>query len=471
MAPAAPPVAPTPPDGLPMPERRWAMVCIQIGIGLAVLDTSVVNLALPTLAHEFGGPPARAVWIVNAYQLAVLTLLLPFATLGDKLGYRRVYMGGIVIMLIGSAGCMLSRDMLGLIAWRAVQGVGGAALMGVNSALVRLTYPHALLGRGMALNSVTVAATSVGGPAIAAAVLSYAHWPWLFAINLPLLAGLLWLAPRTLPAPPGNRAIPLRLGDVLQNAGTFALIFLGVEMLGTRGNAGAAPQLALGAATLAAGVLIGAAYLRQQLTRATPLLPVDLMRNPVFALTVGTSVITFAAQTLGMVALPFLLLSGHGRSTAEAGLLMAAWPLGSIVVAPLAGRLIGRINAGVLVACGLGLMSLGLLALALLPAQAGNAVIGGCMALCGAGFALFQSPNNFTLVTAAPLHRSGGASGMLGTARLIGQTSGAVAVAIVFSASAAHPAQGPVLALYLGAAAALLAGWISLRRRSALAIS
>ncbi|MFD1709462.1 MFS transporter [Ottowia sp. GY511] len=464
----APSPAPSAPDGLPQPARRWAMVCILIGIGLSVLDSSVVNLALPTIARDFGGPAAHSIWIVNAYQLAVLMLLLPFATLGDKVGYRKVYIGGVMGMLVGSAGCLLARDMPTLIAWRAVQGVGAAGLMGVNAALVRLTYPRAELGRGMAINSATVAATSVGGPAIAAAVLSVAHWPWLFAINLPLLAGLLWLAPRTLPSPRGNPAIRLRLGDVLQNACTFALIFLGVELLGTRASSSATPNLTLGAAMLLAGLAIGAWYVRGQLARSTPLLPVDLMRNPVFALTVGTSVLSFAAQTLGFVAMPFLLLGEHGRSTAEAGLLMSAWPLGSIVVAPLAGRLIGRVNAGVLVAMGLGILSLGLVLLATLPAAASSVHIGLCMALCGVGFALFQSPNNFTLVTSAPTHRSGGASGMLGTARLIGQTSGAVAVAIVFSAVGSRTG-GPITALFLGALSAFVAGMLSLRRRAALA--
>ena len=465
----ATPPPPSTPDGLPQPARRWAMVCILIGIGLSVLDTSVINLALPTIAREFGGAPAQAIWIVNAYQLAVLMLLLPFATLGDKVGYRQVYIGGVVGMLIGSAGCLLARDMTSLIVWRALQGVGAAGLMGVNTALVRLTYPRAELGRAMAINSATVAATSVGGPAIAAAVLSHASWPWLFAVNLPLLAGLLWLAPRTLPNPPGNPAIHLRLGDVLQNAGTFALIFLGVELLGTRARGSTTPDWALGATLLLAGLVMGAWYARGQWARATPLLPVDLMRHPVFALTVGTSIMAFAAQTLGFIALPFLLLADHGRSTAEAGLLMSAWPLGTIATAPLAGRLIGRVNAGVLVACGLGVLGVGLLLLATLPAAAGNTYVAVCMAVCGAGFALFQSPNNFTLVTSAPAHRAGGASGMLGTARLIGQTSGAVALAIVFS-MVGNRGGGPVTALFLGATSAFVAGLISLSRRSALRV-
>ena len=132
-------------------------------------------------------------------------------------------------------------------------------------------------------------------------------------------------------------------------------------------------------------------------------------------------------------------------------------------MAPIAGRLTGRYNAGVLSAIGLGLMCLGLALLALLPAAPAQMDIAWRLALCGAGFALFQTPNNFTIVTSAPAARSGGASGMLGTARLTGQSTGAVLLAIVFSAAPGRA--GPAIALGLGAACALVAGGFSLLRR------
>ena len=176
-----------------------------------------------------------------------------------------------------------------------------------------------------------------------------------------------------------------------------------------------------------------------------------------------TSVTAFAAQTLGQISMPFLLLVNQGRSPAETGLLMTAWPIGSIAMAPVAGRLTGRYNAGVLSAMGLALMSAGLALLALLPAMPTHADIAWRLALCGAGFALFQTPNNFTIVTSAPAARAGGASGMLGTARLTGQSAGAVLLAIVFSAVPGP--SGPAIALGLGAVCALVAGGFSVLRR------
>lgn len=189
-----------------------------------------------------------------------------------------------------------------------------------------------------------------------------------------------------------------------------------------------------------------------------PLFPVDLLRIPVFALSMGTSVAAFTAQMLSYIALPFLLLDVYGRTHLQAGLLITAWPLAIVVIAPIVGRLIGRYPDGLLGGIGLGLLACGLELLAALPAQPGDLDIAWRMALCGIGFGLFQSPNNHTIVTSAPRHRSGAASGMLGTARLTGQTLGAVVVAAVFSIWTPHEGRGPVIALVLAAICAALAG-------------
>ncbi|MDO9358735.1 MAG: MFS transporter [Polaromonas sp.] len=447
-------------DGLPMPQRLHAMGVIILGITVAVLDGTIVNLALPGIARELNANPAHAIWVVNAYQIATLVMLLPLASLGDLIGYRRVYLVGMALFTAASLAAVLANSLPTLIAARAFQGLGAAGIMSVNAALVRLIYPSSQLGRGMAVNSMVVATASVAGPSVAAAILSVASWPWLFAFNVPLGLLVLALGMRALPFNTLSPAAGARFSwvDVVLNVAMFALIFIGADRLGVRdADAGQGAQ-PMAWALLLAGVAVGFVYLRRQRTLALPLFPVDLLRIPVFALSMGTSVTAFCAQMLSYIALPFLLLDVYGRTHLQAGLLITAWPLAIVVMAPLAGRLIGRYPDGLLGAVGLGMLAAGLALLAALPPQPSNLDIVWRMALCGAGFGLFQSPNNHTIVTSPPAHRSGAASGMLGTARLTGQTLGAVLIAGIFSVWSPHEPRGPFIALVLAAGCAALAG-------------
>lgn len=450
-----------PADGLPTPERYWAMAAILLGITLSVLDTTIVNLALPDITRDLGASASESVWVVNAYQLATLTLLLPCAHLGERIGYRRVYLVGLSVFTLASLACVLAPTLPLLAGARAVQGLGAAGMMGVNAALVRLTYPADVLGRGIALNSVVVATASVAGPTIAAIVLSLASWPWLFLVQLPLGALVFVLGRRALPAnavsPQAPRLHPL---DVAMNMAMFTLIFLAADSMGARRGAS---HVGIALGLLAGGLAVGAVYLRRQRRQAAPLFPVDLLRIPVFALSMCTSVTAFSAQTLAFIALPFLLLEGQGRSHFETGLLITAWPAAIVVVAPIAGRLIHRVRGGFLGGIGLGLLALGLAWLALLPAAPSAAHMALPMALCGVGFGLFQSPNNHIIVTSAPLRRSGAASGMLGTARLTGQSLGAVLTGLVFSVVSVREG-GPAIALGLAAALAAASSAFSLLR-------
>lgn len=454
-------------DGLPQPERGWAMAVIIMGIAVAVLDGTIVNLALPGIAQLLNATASESIWVVNAYQIAILVVLLPLASLGDLVGYRRVYLVGVALFTISSLGATFANSLGTLIAARALQGLGAAGIMSVNAALVRLVYPSSQLGRGMAINSLVVATASVAGPSVAAAILSVASWPWLFALNVPLGIIVLVLGLKSLPANRVPPAVGLRFSpiDVTLNIAMFALIFLGADRLGVRDGGVSAGWSAW--AILLAGIAVGFFYLRRQRTLAVPLFPLDLLRIPVFALSMGTSIAAFAAQMLAYIALPFLLLEVYGCSHIEAGLLITAWPLGIVVMAPIAGRLIGRYADGLLGAIGLALLASGLALLAALPTHPANWDIAWRMVLCGFGFGLFQSPNNHTIVTAPPAHRSGAASGMLGTARLTGQTLGAVVLAGLFSVWTPHGGRGPVIALVVAACCAGVAGVFSALRLKA----
>src|SRR5271165_4348483 len=190
------------PDGLPLPQRTWAILTIALGLTLAVLDGAIANVALPTIAHDLDASPAASIWVVNAYQLAVTISLLPLASLGDIYGYRRVYQYGLIVFTLASLACAMSWSLPSLAIARVFQGFGAAGIMSVNSALVRFIYPRRWIGRGLGINATIGSIASAAGPTAAAAILSVANWPWLFAINVPLGAVAVVVAFRALPATP-----------------------------------------------------------------------------------------------------------------------------------------------------------------------------------------------------------------------------------------------------------------------------
>ena len=441
-------------QGIPIPQRYWAIAVIALGITLAVLDGAIANVALPTIARDLHASAATSIWVVNAYQLSITISLLPLASLGDRIGYRRVYTAGLVVFTVASLGCALANSLPALALVRVVQGFGAAGIMSVNTALVRTIYPPKMLGRGVAINAMVVAISSAVGPTVASAVLSVASWPWLFAINVPIGIVAVFGAIRALPTNPRHDA-PYDFVSAAMNAIVFGLLIFTIDGLG-HGEA----ALGVVAQTLAL-ILVGYVFVRRQLTRTAPLLPIDLLKIPLFALSIATSICSFCAQMLTYVSLPFLFQNAFGFDQVQTGFLITPWPFAIVFAAPLAGVLSDRYSAGMLGGVGLIALTIGLVLLATVGAHPSAFDIAWRMALCGAGFGMFQSPNNRQMLSAAPRDRSGGASGMLGTARLTGQTVGAALVALIFGVSPNH---GPTVALTVAAAVAGLASAVSLMR-------
>ena len=438
-------------DGLPIPRRYWAMFAIWLGLAMSVLDSSIANVALPAIARDLQATPSASIWVVNAYQLAMVTALLPLSALGEIIGYRRVYVVGLAIFTLASAGCAAAHTLPMLAGARVLQGFGAAGLMSVNPALVRFTFPRDQLGRGLGLNALVVALSAAAGPTVASAILAAASWPWLFAVNLPLGAVTLIAAAKALPFTP---PVPRRFDvwSAALNAVAFGSVVGGVELLIREDGVGR------GWALVAIGLVAGVLLVRRSLTQPTPLMPVDLLKLPMFSLSISSSVCSFMASMSCIVALPFFLQTVLGRSQVETGFLMTPWPLGLALAAPLAGRLADRYPAGLLSSIGLIIMAIGSAVLALTPSNAGALDICWRMGLCGAGFGFFQSPNNRAMLWGTPRDRSGGAGGMLATARITGQTAGATAVALTLHID---PAYGARHALWVGVVMALIGAVVS----------
>jgi DHA2 family multidrug resistance protein-like MFS transporter len=441
-------------DGLPPELRRWAVAAIFTALAMASLDTAIANVALPAIAADLHVSPAEAVWVVNVYQIALVATLLPLGALGEIVGHERIYLGGLLLFTLASLGCACAWSLESLLAARALQGLGASGLMSVNTALVRFVYPSRLLGRGFGHNALVVATAFTLGPTIASGILAVGPWPWLFAVNLPF--GLIALAIGFKTLPPTPRAVhAFDFTGAALAAGCLGLFIIGI------GSAAHKAPLGLVMAELAGALVLGWILTRRQADHPAPMLPIDLFRRPIFALSAATAVCSFAVQGLAFVSLPFYFEDILHRSQVETGFFMTPWPLVVAVMAPIGGRLSDRYPAGILGGIGMVLLALGMVLLATLPAEPSIANIVWRMVICGVGFGFFQTPNMKALMSSAPPHRSGGASGIVATARLTGQTIGAALAALCF---ALVGREGATLALALGAGFAVLGSVMSFLR-------
>ena len=414
-------------DGLHRPQIYYAVAATFCGLFLSVLDGTICNVALPSMAAQLDVPSEDSIWIVNAFQLAVMMLLLPFASMGELWGYKRVYLCGIVVFTLGSVACAFSATLPILVISRVVQGIGAAMLMSVNTSMVKLIYPKRHLGKGVGLNATVVAIASVTGPTLSAAILAVAPWPWLFAINVPVGVATFVMARRYLPDNP-VRVVGRRFDwhEAVLNAATMGLFIGCVEAY----SHDVPTRWVLGGVVVL--LVLAVCYVRMERGKKFPMLPFDLLKIPIFTTSVATSIISFTAQMLVMVGMPFMLVNTFGYNAVGIGLLMTSWPLAIVFVAPMAGLLINKVHPGILGGIGLTMLSVGCFLLSFIPVDTNHFGLVWRLLLCGAGFGFFQSPNNHLLLASAPPGRSGSASGMLATARLTGQTLGAALVAMLF---------------------------------------
>lgn len=393
---------------------------------LTVLSGTMVSVALPTLTGVFGVAPSQTVWIINSYQLVITVSLLIFASLAENLGYKRVFMVGVYIFTIASVACVLCVNLPALVAARLLQGIGASCIMSVNIALVRMIYPPDRLGRGMGINAMVVSMSSVAGPTLAGFLLSVASWHWLFLINVPLGIAAILIGKKYLPeykTPAAER----EKFDTISAVESAVILWLFVSVLDHISKYADWRIISLECVVM---LVLGYVFVQRQRRFSHPLLPIDLLKVPLFAMSVTTSVISFAAQMLALVSLPFLF-SSLGMDPMKIGLLLSPWPIGTMIAAPIAGRLVEKYHGGILGGVGMAIMTIGMLLLYISPSGITAWGIVWRMAICGAGWGLFQTPNNVTIASSSPTNRSGAAGGMQASARVLGQTIGTTLVAML----------------------------------------
>ncbi len=417
--------------------KKWAVFgIVAIGIFMATLDTSIVNISLPSISTYFHVPLNGLVeWVIIAYLITIASVLLTFGRLADMLGRKLLWMVGLGVFTLGSALCGAAPTLLFLVIFRALQGIGGALLMSNSTAMLTRAFPARERGRILGLNSVVVSLGVSTGPTLGGVITTLLSWRWIFYVNLPI--GILGLAlTYVVLKEPARLQTKQRfdpLGAVVLSAGIIAIMFA----LSFGQEVGWTSPLILG--LFIVGLIILAGFVLIERRVAEPIIDLKLFRNRLFAAANLSGLLSFFAMFAVSFLLPFYLEELRHFPTDEAGLLLTPIPLTVSLVAPISGWLSDRFGSRVLSSAGLATSALGLWLLTALNTNTSIFDLIWRLVITGVGIGLFQSPNNSAVMGAVPPERRGIGSGFLATVRVVGQSlSVAVAGAVFASLGAAQ---------------------------------
>lgn len=440
-----------------VPARRTlATVGILLGTLMATLDSSIVNVALPQLSRDLHSSPSDVVWVATSYLLAV-ACAIPLATgVAQRIGMKRTILIGLPLFTVASLACALSPSLGWLVTARVVQGASSALVFAVSIPLYRRLFSPARLGSILGVNAMTVAVGLSAGPALGGLILGGLSWPWLFLINVPLglVATLLTgvFLPRAVPA--GGR---FDIVGALLAAAALAGFLLGIHELANVKTLWVAALLLFACASLVT------LFIRTERRSARPVIPLALFTGR-FTLALLTATASFFGQGVAFVALPFLFQTAYHASPLQSALLLTPWPLVIVIAAPVMGRVADRRPGSPLAVVGLAIFTLGLLSLALLGGHPPIWQVLVSTFVAGLGFAVFQSPNNRDMMSAAPMAYATSAAGVLNINRTTAQSAGAgaVSMALVIGgastgslASQAGAANSALLVAVIGGAVAV----------------
>lgn len=399
---------------------------IFLGIALVIIDSTLVNLALPVMARDLQISDGAATWFVQSYQLALLALLFPAIALSPLAGCKRLFLGGIALFVAASAGCALSRSPLSLCLFRILQAVGGAGVMSANIALVERVFAGDRLATGIGFNTATISVSIILGPALGGFMLMHLSWPCLFAINIPLGLLALYAAWKFVP---GEHTAPLAREDGQAFAVTLGLsLLLFAALFATLGVFSWRLPWQILPVSLPCLLLCCRLLWKQQHVGRMLLFPEHVLANKPFLLSLAVTIVCFMAQSGAVLAMPFAFMDGLGFGIEETGLLLVAWPALHSVASLASGKLGNLVPRDRLTPLGMLLCTVGIVLLALAPAPS-LWRMASIVALCGLGYGLFQAPNDTATLMFAPVSDRARTSSLLSFSRTFGQTLGTMMTA------------------------------------------
>ncbi|HEX5074340.1 MAG TPA: MFS transporter [Gemmatimonadaceae bacterium] len=420
-------------------NRWWVLVTVGVGTFMSALDGSVVNTLLPVLARAFGASVAGIEWVTTVYLLVISGLLLSVGRAGDLYGHKRLYLGGFVLFVAGSALCGLAWSAHALIGLRVIQALGAAMLMATAPAILTRSFPATQRGRALGAQGTFTYLGLTAGPSLGGWLASAVGWRAVFYINVPIGAIAIVLAWRVI-APDHGAQRRERfdvVGAMLFTAGLVALL-IALNQGHAWGWTSAAVLVLL---LVAAGLL--AAFLRVERQRPSPMLDLSLFGDRQFSGATVSALLNYACVFAVLFVLPFLLIQGRGLDAAHAGLILTAQPIVMAIVAPISGSLSDRIGSRGPAVTGMVILAAGLAFLGSVVSRGSLSAIAAGLAVIGLGVGTFVSPNNNALMGAAPRNRQGIAAGVLATARNVGMVLGVGLAGAVFTTVAGRSSPGP----------------------------
>jgi EmrB/QacA subfamily drug resistance transporter len=401
-------------------SRKWyVLAAVGMGVFLATIDGSIVNVSLPTMEKSFQTDFALVQWVVLAYLLTVTTLILGIGRLADIYGKKPIYTTGFIVFTIGSVLCGLAPSIYALIGFRIAQGVGAAMIMALGTAIVTEAFPGSERGRALGISGTIVSVGIALGPTLGGVIVQNLSWHWIFFVNLPIGVIGTWMVTRYVPnfKPPGGQRFDYRGALTL----CVSLLSLLVALtLGQRAGFGDSRVLLL----LGTFAVFLAIFIAIELGEDQPMIDLRLFRRSLFSVSLTTGFIIFICLSGSLLLMPFYIQNVLGYDPQRTGLLMATVPVALGIISPISGSLSDRFGSRPITVAGLAVMTVGFLAVSSLDAETTTAGYILRFLPVGLGMGIFQSPNNSAIMGSAPRDRLGIASGMLAITRTLGQTTG-----------------------------------------------
>lgn len=423
-----------------MQQHTRVLLLVGTGVFMSTLDSSMLNVALPSIMHAYGSPLALTEWVIIIYLLTITVMLLFWGHLSIRYGQGKIYNLGVLIFAIGSLLCFLAPDIYLLIFFRFVQALGASMMMAMGPALIKSFFPHEQLGRGLGQIGIATSLGLMAGPAISGLLIRWSHWRVIFLITVPV--GLLvYLIGRNglNNSGPANQAMTAgddehrfdRLGALLWTVAISLTLFIATHATSLccaehRNYSLLITNVFL---TLSAWFLLAIHELKQP----HPLLPLGLLKKRFFAMAMLSSMLSFTVLFFVLLLTPFYLRSALGLSPDRIGYVMMALPLCVFFVSPVAGRLHDRIGARVVATAGLGFCLAGLLLLTTIDGATSALSIAALLAVLGFGQAMFLSPNSAAALSGVSHNQAGVTSSLLATARNMGMLAGTALAGLIFT--------------------------------------